>query len=449
MKSTIKIKTLAVLSFLLIMFIWQAGNAQCYNCTADGPLNSLSYTNPSFAPDWTTVKTNSVEGRDYMLFNVVKGQIYRWTTYGIEDDNPGINVPCLNDSECAAGLTCEGLSYCTDDPEQQCEDDTECVAGTCETMKRCELSFDTELTLLKTNCGTAGEVLAYNRNGLFRNQSMIEWKADFDGNVFLLANYYQCQGSCDAGGSNCMKTSVKWQRIDSTHCSECSYQYPTTFPVQAPAAAFSAPVMSPSWTMTANNDLKGGEFQIFDVVKGRIYRWSTCNDDTYDTQLTLYRGEAEGLHCSTSGDFCTKDADCDTGETCTESCGQFLKYNDDSENPPCADGSKQTVLKWTADYTGKVTVLNNEYNCGYCSISPNPSNPWGHCSATTMEWQRYDCNGCTTQMTGTTYNIDDTTRTIANVDHGNYILFNMRKGFRYSLRSIEADSSTKFTGMIT
>ncbi|HPS31120.1 MAG TPA: hypothetical protein PLZ43_12750, partial [bacterium] len=426
MKSTTTIKTLSVLAFFFIIFIWQSRNAACYNCTADGPLNSLSYSSPSFAPDWTTVQTNAAEGRDYMLFNVTKGQIYRWTTYGIEDNNPGINVPCLNTSECASGLTCIGLSYCTNDAEKQCESDAECGAGTCETMKRCELAFDTELTLLKGNCGTTGEVLAYNRNGLYRNQSMIEWKADFDGNVFLLVNNYQCQNSCDQNGLNCMKTSVKWQRIDSSHCTDCSYQYPTTYPVQSPAPAFSTPVLAPSWTRTADNNLKAGEFQIFNVVKGRIYRWSTCSDISYDTQLTLYRGSAtEGV------------------------CGQFLAYGDDSETPPCADGSKQTVLKWTADYTGTVTILNNEYNCGYCNKSPNPTNPWGHCSVTTMDWQRYDCNTCTTQMTGTTYTPDDTTTTISNVDNGNYILFNLKKGYKYSFRSVEADSSTKFTGMLT
>ena len=158
-----------------------------------------------------------------------------------------------------------------------------------------------------------------------------------------------------------MKTSVKWQRIDSTHCTDCSYQYPTTYPVQSPAPAFANPVMAPSWTTTANNNLKAGEFQIFDVVKGRVYRWSTCSDISYDTQLTLYRGQASA-----------------------GTCGTFLAYGDDSEDSPCATGSKQTVLKWTADYTGKVTILNNEYNCGYCNKSPNPTNPWGHCPLTTL-----------------------------------------------------------------
>lgn len=402
MKRTIRTGALSVLSFLFVIFVWQYQSAQCTNCTADGPLNSLSYSTPAYAPDWSTVQTNSAEGRDYMLFNVTKGQIYRWSTYGIEDNNPGINVPCLDTSECATGLVCEGL----------------------EGDKHCELAFDTELTLLKGNCGLTGTVLAYNRNAVFRNQSQIEWKADFDGTVFLLVNYYKCQNSCNTDGTYCMKTSVKWQRIDSTHCTDCSYQYPTTYPVQSPAPAFASPVMAPSWTTTANNDLKAGEFQIFDVVKGRVYRWSTCSDTSYDTQLTLYRGEA------------------DEG-----SCGTFLAYGDDSEDSPCASGSKQTVLKWTADYTGKVTILNNEYNCGYCNKSPNPTNPWGHCSLTTLDWQRYDCNTCTTAKGP--YDPTGTVQSLTNIAHGDYIKFNLKKGVKYRFRSTAADGTSTFTGMMT
>ncbi|HPS89143.1 MAG TPA: DUF1566 domain-containing protein, partial [Methanosarcina vacuolata] len=431
MSNTIKTKALSLLLFLAVLFTWQYQSAQCTNCTADGPLNSISYSEPAFSPEWTTVQTNAAEGRDYMLFYVVKGQIYRWSTYGIEDNNSGINVPCLNSSECSSGLVCEGL------------------AGS----KKCELAFDTELTLLKGSCGSLGQVLAYNRNAVYRNQSQIEWKADFSGTVFLLVNNYKCQTSCDKDGLNCMKTSVKWQRTDSTHCTECQYHYPITAYDAQPAVTVigdsvsELPVNSPGWTTTANNNLKGGEFQIFHVEKGNVYRWSTCSDTSYDTQLTLFRGEGRGLHCSTSNSFCTKDADCPSNEKCIQSCGDFLAYGDDSETSPCPVGSKQTILEWTADYTGEVTLLNNEYNCGYCNRSPNVSNPWGHCSLTTLGWQRFDCNYCN-DLKGP-YNPSGTVQYVSNLEHGDYLKFNLKKGVKYRFRSIQKNDSSTFTGMLT
>ena len=399
-----KVKILYVISFLLLIFAWSNVSAQCGNCTSDGPLNTLSYARPAYAPEWTTVQSNSVEGRDYMLFNVVKGEIYRWTTYGTEDESIGLDQSCIDDDDCVTGLTCEGL------------------VGS----KTCELGFDTQLTLLKGTCSESGEVLAYNRNGLFRNQSVIEWKADFNGTVFLLVTNYECMTSCDLDGLNCMTTTVKWQRKDSAHCSECTYTYPTTVdPPETPASSFVNPVDSPGWTLTADNDIKAGEFQTFAVDKGKIYRWSTCSDESFDTQLTLYRGIAS------------------VGE-----CGMFLEYSDDSPNTgTCLNGTKQTVLTWQSDFTGYVTVLLNQYNCATCGKSQNPTDPYGHCAVSSLEWQRYDCNECMDYVS--TETPDTSLDTKNNLDHGDYMKFNLVKGGQYVFRSIAEDTSTSFTGLLT
>ena len=226
-----KLKVLTVLAFALTTFFWQTAEAQCTNCASDGLLNTISYSTPVFAPAWTTVQTNTVKGRQYMLFNVVKGQVYRWSTTGAEDYVAGIpGINCTNDSQCSGGYLCVGSS----DAKKcavPCNTDTECstinpglrctgLTGS----KRCELGFDTEITVMKGTCGSTGEVLGYNRNAAYMNQSEVEYKADFDGTVFVLVTNYQCSTSCDQNGDNCMTTSMKWQRIDSEPCTDCQRQ---------------------------------------------------------------------------------------------------------------------------------------------------------------------------------------------------------------------------------
>ena len=428
-----KINILSVLFFLLLMFSWDNASAQCKNCSYDGALNpSNIYVRPAYAPEWTTVRTNDVAGRDYMLFNVTKGEIYRWTTYGTEDDVSGLDEKCADDDDCPTGQECIGMTG----------------------SKTCELAFNTQLTLLGDACGQTGTSLAYNLNGLYRNQSMIEWKATFSGTVYLLVNQYDCMSSCDIDGLNCLTTSVKWQRIDSSSCSECSYQYPTYYmppdpEPTTPAGAFSSPTSAPSWTITADEDMISGEFQTFTVEKGKIYRWTTCKYPAFcdgstpcpsdytcdlgnnvcvsniDTQLTLFRGNA------TEGN-----------------CGQFLKYSDDSPNVGnCPPGSKQTVLEWQSDFDGNVSVLLNKYNCSICGESQNPNNPWGHCTLSTLEWQRYDCHECIDGKG--TFTPDEDLNSVTSLEHGDYIKFNLKKGGQYVFRSVSSDTTTTFTGLLT
>ncbi len=550
-----KVKVLSVLAFALITFFWYRADAQCTNCASDGLINTISYSSPTFAPAWTTVQTNTVKGRQYMLFNVVKGQVYRWSTVGSEDYVAGIGQSCVLDSHCPSGLKCVGL----------------------EGEKTCDLAFDTELTVLRGTCSSSGEVLGYNRSASYKNQSEVEWKSDFNGTVFVLVTNYKCSTSCDPFGGNCMTTSVRWQRIDSTYCSECllntgrltfretskstmgpglftygpstgtgteyqgyMYRGPVITTVDAGSAfsvgnatygpvgdeysgyitaraatsinliqysstelapghkivqganvanvssidstsqryisAYYFPVpmavgykvkqgtksatidsivntgifspTSSSWTTTADNIQKAGDFQVFQVQKGRIYRWTTCTDQTFDTQLTLYRGNA-GKKCSVSGSWCSKNSDCPSGQICENTCGEFLAYSDDTTESPCSTtNSKQSILEWKSDFSGQVSLLVNQYNCTSCSQSPDVYNPWTHCPLTTVRMQRYDCYSCGSQN-GSTRNFTDNVETVTGLIPGNYMKFNAVKGVKYRFKSIEQFTSSKFSAILT
>jgi len=72
----------------------------------------------------------------------------------------------------------------------------------------------------------------------------------------------------------------------------------------------------------------GGEYVIVDVVAGNVYTFSTCGSFAFDSQITLYD---------------------DTGTL-------VLGYNDDG----CG---VQSTVSWTANYTGQVQVLVDEFFC--------------------------------------------------------------------------------------
>jgi len=70
---------------------------------------------------------------------------------------------------------------------------------------------------------------------------------------------------------------------------------------------------------------------VYNVTVGQTYTWTTCGDNSFDTQLTLWTG-----------------ASCGSG---------FLAYNDDF----CG---LQSTITWTATFTGQVNLLVSRYNCG-------------------------------------------------------------------------------------
>jgi hypothetical protein len=378
------------LAFIILFLIYGSksllGYGGCTSCDPNGPISTGNH-DPKFSPDWSIVKDNSVKGTNYILFLVKKGYIYKWSTLGSEDYSGDPRHPNAAEGQ----------------------------------------KMDTELTLLKGTCSSAGEILAFNDNAVWKNQSEIEWKADFTGEVFLLVTQHHCKKSCDSSGI-CFTTTVKWQRTDSSHCKETphvikedgtdlhSYHHPDT--------TFSNPPTAPKWytigddtSTTGKNEgenlLKAGDYQNYQVEQGKIYRWVTCNDPSYDTQLSLFRG--------------------------SDISGEFLAYSDDSGL--CGEGSVQSSLEWQSDYNGTVSLITNQYNCNYCR--PDAYLQFDHCSLTTLRWQRADCHTCKHNAYNN-INITESVSTASNVEDGTYFKFHVKSGVTYRWTScLGYDSESK------
>jgi hypothetical protein len=123
--------------------------------------------------------------------------------------------------------------------------------------------------------------------------------------------------------------SVSWSQ-----CYNCSANFPT--------GTFSTTSNS---LVTVNTCIYGGEYSNYSVTSGQNYTWTTCGDNSFDTQLTLFSGGCGGT---------------------------VLGYSDD------ACGTQSTIT-WTATFTGTVTLLVSRYNCGAQS------------ACMTVQWS---CNTC-------------------------------------------------------
>lgn len=89
-------------------------------------------------------------------------------------------------------------------------------------------------------------------------------------------------------------------------------------------------------TSATNNFIYGGEYVLVPVCNGATYTFDSFGT-SYDTQITLYNNAT----------------------------GAYLAYNDDE-----APGSITTsYLTWTANFTGIVRLLLNQYNCAANSIA--------------------------------------------------------------------------------
>ncbi|WP_289644851.1 beta strand repeat-containing protein [Maribacter aestuarii] len=86
--------------------------------------------------------------------------------------------------------------------------------------------------------------------------------------------------------------------------------------------------VTPTTTSQFTGDIRAGRYFTMNVTNGRSYTVSTCGLATWDTQLTIYR-----------------------------TTGAFVAYNDDA----CGTRSSTT---FTANFTGQVRVIVNEFNCG-------------------------------------------------------------------------------------
>ena len=452
------VKTLSfALFFTLFLFSGRlAAEEGCHTqngCGTDAHAlyNSTPFANPTYSPSWTeaTATMGRVRGGQYLKFSVVEGEIYQWSTEGKEDAFGGNYAStCTTHNICRTGsdITTQGLR---------------CIGG------YCLLPFDTELTLLKgESCSADSELLAYSNAGGFRNQSQIEWKADFTGTVVLLVTNFAYNASEDAfvgcqlteatsADGWDMTTTVKWHRAASEHCTTCDNKNLYKFNYDptnegAEVLTLDDENRAPNWQsiqtkdsvnlvdfeLSANNTwAKPGSYFTFNVVEDQIYRWSTCIAEFQDTQLTLFKGDKN-----------------DAGD----GCGEFLAYGDDSkvsyvynDQTYCPAGTKQTVLEWKANFSGKVTLLMNEYNCSQCYPIEIPlpggevRRDWLNCFVEVdgqvypfpLDWQRYDCDTCEGSPAFTIADNSTSFEGSKELSAGQSIKFSLKRGSKYLFKA--------------
>ena len=120
--------------------------------------------------------------------------------------------------------------------------------------------------------------------------------------------------------------------------SQCS-----NFNSQWPAATQST---TSSSLVQINTCMFGGNYAVCEVTNGETYVWTTCFEDAYDTQLSLWNS-AQTINYA---------------------------YNDD-------DCGAQSTITWTATFTGTVHVLVSEWSCS------------DNTTCTTLEWACTSCGG--------------------------------------------------------
>lgn len=102
-----------------------------------------------------------------------------------------------------------------------------------------------------------------------------------------------------------------------------------------------------------------GDYIGVNVLAGNIYTFTTCNGNTYDTELTLY-----------------------------DNVSTFIDYNDD-------DCGSQSTIVWTATYTGVVYLQINEYNFPFDCQTNSTSTTIEITSSPPVQTG----NGCSTDIT--------------------------------------------------
>lgn len=486
--------------------------------------NGSTYSSTAVDPQWNVEHYDNITAGDCVEYNVETGAVYKWSTNGDEDFATGIGDKCgsAGDAACTDPAVCGGYKFmcstnsdCAGDYECvsgrcQCSSTGDCAMGTCTvevdsvmycgcssdddclagfycasdgfcSAQRCSL-FNTEITLYKGGCNTAGRcggigsltcvgdgdcskhkssitcesgkcvytdsgsgtkteggscssraecvvcsnsnMIGYNDNAVNINQAEVEYKSEFSGVVGVLVNEHTCQ-TCE---TDCPTTTLKWQRIISEPCSDEGCGNSSDYFVDE---TFADPAAALNWTDIIASDTnyvqKTGDYHVFDVKKDKIYRWVMCSDNL-DTQLTLFRGQGSSGYC-----------------------GTFLEYSDDASSDVCSSGIG-SLIEWKSDFNGKVTLLINEYQCKQCPKSSSTSDPFGHCltpeddgsggynyvTSFDLKWQRYDCNTCS-------YNKEinlssEPTETFTASGSQQFVLKNVKKGNAYSFSINSSDA---------
>jgi Secretion system C-terminal sorting domain len=186
-------------------------------------------------------------------------------------------------------------------------------AGATYSFTSCGSTYDTQITLYEP----FGSVnLAYDDDsGCGFGSSYVEWTADFSGEIWVLLDEYNCL-------SNTVNTPMEVTQLTDCFTTECGND--NVFYMDLTPAGVGA------GNAATGNFMYGGEYVTVDVCEGATYTFSTCAE-TYDTQITLY-----------------------------EPFGSFiLGYDDDG----CGSFAGPSFLTWTADYTGELWVLVDDYPC--------------------------------------------------------------------------------------
>ncbi len=152
-------------------------------------------------------------------------------------------------------------------------------------------------------------------------------------------------------------------------------------------------VLNPTTSWQSQTQIYAGEYSVHNVTSGNTYTWSLCSSDganaPYDSQLTLRN----------------------------HSNGALIAYSDDD----CGDDAK---IVWTANITGQVRVLVNEYNCQANSIN------------TTLRYimETSSSTGCTggTQYPTNILNPTTTWQTQSNIYAGEYSVHSVTAGNIYT-----------------
>lgn len=90
----------------------------------------------------------------------------------------------------------------------------------------------------------------------------------------------------------------------------------------------------------------GGDYAICSVTSGETYEFTTCGENNFDTELTLFNGSNDA----------------------------YISYNDD-------DCASQSTITWTATFTGTVKILLTEYTC------------FNNSTCQTVKWKCTTCAG--------------------------------------------------------
>ncbi|HOW50437.1 MAG TPA: lectin-like protein [bacterium] len=404
------------------LMLWNTAHAQCDQCSAQNP-SAVQEMDVATAPGvWTTVLTDMAAG-EYALFKVEKGRYYEWSTCGgaevwdtllslrvtasctagqlggspvsHNDNDPActdgemstigwraymnttVAVLLSQASDCtapsAANMTLkwryslpESCINCTSHHPMQLQQNPEfkgqgptgwtvvsaamsggdwtqfeLLGGTYYEWTTCgDDAFDTQLSLYNGECGS-DELLSFNNDDSActpATGSTISYFAFDDQTVTLLLSKNYCSDT------TADDMTLQWHQITPVLGCEAYTNNLGTIP-ETTSDTF----------VTVSSGMSAGEFFYFEVVKGSTYEWTTCGDNDFDTQLTL-RGEE--------------------GDLTPDVVSPLLAYNDNGGygGASCGNGS---TIRWTANFSGNVWLLLNEYLC-----KTNGSNDM------TLRWRR-------------------------------------------------------------